>query len=183
MRRRRLVNLKTRPLQSLIDSRPDTSHRSSYRVTRTARFGRAPRVVAAKPSPRRAARVRSDVEKEFESNFTRMAHQQRFRSVREKLLELGEVTERVCRNYATYSDSHGTQFAVVKPLSDGGLRVGVGDFDGIAEHELAPAVGLGGSSRIQHQTTIESYEVVSGRQLGLLRRAYEAAQIEHEATA
>lgn len=156
------------------DSTPDTA--ASYRVARQARFGRAPRVLPAKPIAKRPARVRTDVEKDFEASFTRMAHLQRFRAVRTALLRIGDVHERVCRNYATYSDASGNQFAVVKPLSDGGLRVGVGAFEGIgARDDLSPATGLGSSSRIGHQFEIQSYQVIAGHQLGLLRRAYAAA--------
>ena len=163
-------------MQSFVARRPEARTRTpDHRAARQARFGRAPRVLPAEPTAKRPARRRSDVEKEFEKSFTRMAHLQRFRAVREAILKCGDVHERVCRHYATYSDSSGNQFAVVKPLSDGGLRVGVGDFDGVAGLLPDEASGLGGSSRINHQFELESYEVVSGRQLGWLRRAFASA--------
>ena len=163
-------------MQSFVARRPEARpEKSNFRVARQARFGRAPRVLPAEPTAKRPARKRSEIEKDFESSFTRMAHLQRFRAVREAVMKSGEVHERVCRNYATYSDTSGNQFAVVKPLSDGGLRIGVGDFDGIAAEIPDGASGLGGSSRINHQFELESFEAIAGRQLGWLRRAYESA--------
>jgi len=128
--------------------------------------------------PKRRSRRRSDIEKDFEEGFTRSAHLQRFRAVRDSVMSVGEVHERICRNYATYSDSSGNQFAVIKPLSDGGLRVGVGDFDEIDQSSLEPAVGLGSSSRVNNQFELESYEVISGKQLGFVRRAFLSAEEE-----
>lgn len=163
-------------MPSFVANRPETkTKKTDFRVARQARFGRAPRVLPAQPAAAAPARKRSDVEKDFESSFTRMAHVQRFRAVREAILKCGDVHERVCRNYATYSDSSGNQFAVVKPLSDGGLRIGVGDFDGIDEILPDAASGLGGSSRINRQFELESFEAVSGLQLGYLRRAFNSA--------
>ena len=152
-----------------------------FRVARQARFGRAPRIQvnpAAKPDRNTPARRRSDAEKDFEAAFTRMAHLQRFRGVRDAIRALGEVTQRTCRGYATFSDAHGTQFAVVKPLPDGGLRVGVGDFPDIASRQLDPASGLGGSSRINFQFELPGHRVLSGQHIGLLRRAFRAASAE-----
>lgn len=163
-------------MQSFVARRPEvTKEEPNFRVARQARFGRAPRVLPAEPTAKRPARRRSDTEKDFESSFTRMAHLQRFRAIREAITKCGDVHERVCRNYATYSDSSGNQFAVVKPLSDGGLRIGVGDFDGIAEVIPDAASGLGGSSRINHQFELESFEAIGGKQLGWLRRAFNSA--------
>ena len=146
----------------------------NFSVARMARFGRAPRVLPRSVDTGRPARVRSDIEKDFESSFTRMGHLQRYKAVRQVIKHLGDVTERVCRNYATFSDSHGNQFAVVKPLSDGGLRIGVGDHEDASIALLDPASGLGSSERINHQFELESYQVLSGQQIGHLRRAYEA---------
>ena len=171
------TNQLTKPqtlMKSLNATRP-TPAATKYRVARQARFGRAPRVLPARATAKRPARVRSDIEKEFEANFTRIAHLQRFRAVRDAIEKLGDMSIRICRSYATFSDTSGNQFAVVKPLSDGGLRVGVGVYEGIDNTGLQPAAGLGGSSRINHQFEIAGYEVISGRQLGHLRKAYRDA--------
>ncbi len=164
-------------LMSTLSVSPSKSQDQQFHVARQARFGRAPRILppAASIKSQRASRRRSDTEKAFESEFTRGAHLQRFQAVQQAVMQLGEVNERVCRSYATYSDSSGNQFAVIKPLSDGGLRIGVGDFEGISDANLDKSVGLGSSSRINCQFQLESFEVISGKQLGLLRRAYNAA--------
>lgn len=148
-----------------------TSTDRNFKVAKQARFGRAPRILPAQPVAARPSRVRSATERAFEASFTRGAHLQRFRGVRDGIELLGEVTQRTCRSYATFS-THGQQFAVVKPLSDGGLRIGVAlpeDFDASG---LDPASGLGGSSRVGHQFELQAHETLSGYQLGLLRRAF-----------
>ncbi len=160
--------------------RPNPSTTSSasserdFRVAATSRFGRAPRILPVAQAPKRASSRRSEVEREFEDGFTRAAHLQRYRGIRDSIQMLGDVTERVCRNYATFSNK-GQQFAVVKPLSDGGIRIGVALGEGCDVSDLDAASGLGGSSRVQHQFELESFEVLSGVQLSYLRRAFECA--------
>ena len=148
-----------------------------FHVASQARFGRAPRILPNVSLKRTAPSPRSEVQRDFESSFTRTAHLQRFRAVRDALLQLGEVHQRTCRNYATFSDSHGNQFAVVKPLSDGGLRIGLGDFESISNRGLEPASGVGSSSRINYQFELDGHHALSGTQLGLLRRAYQACEV------
>ena len=167
-------------MKSLDATRPAhaNSRTRNFRVAARGRFGRAPRILpAARPVGGEKAKreARSAAQKAFDGLFTRMAHRQRFRAVSEAIKLLGDVTERVCRSYATYSDSHGNQFAVIKPLSDGGLRIGVGEFADIDQLDLDPASGLGSSSRINRQFELASYEVISGRHIAMLRKAFAAS--------
>ena len=137
-----------------------------------ARFGRAPRVVIPSQINERARPERTSSTKAFDKRFSRMAHRVRFRNVARAMAQFGDdVHERICASYATYSVG-GTQFAVVKPLSGGGLRIGVAlpDADLLDDPQ-----GLGGSSRINGQFELKSYEPLRKRGKSRLQRAYEAA--------
>lgn len=151
-------------------TRTSTSDRP-FTVQR-ARFGRAPRVVIPSQVSKRARPERTSSTKAFDKNFARMAHRQRFRTVARAMAQFGEdVHERICASYATYSVG-GQQFAVVKPLTGGGLRIGVAVPDA---EQLDEPSGLGSSSNINGQFQLKSYEPLRRRGLGLLRAAYEHA--------
>ena len=140
-----------------------------------ARFGRAPRVVIPAQLNKPARPERTSASKAFDKRFSRMAHRLRFREVAKAMAQFGEgVHERVCSSYATYSVG-GTQFAVVKPLSDGGLRIGVAVPDAT---RLEEPCGIGSSDRINGQFELKSYQPLRRRGLGLLRAAYNKAVTE-----
>ena len=146
----------------------------SFTVQR-ARFGRAPRVVIPAQLSKPARPARTSASKAFDKKLSRMAHRLRFREVGKALAQFGDdVHERVCSSYATYSVG-GVQFAVVKPLSDGGLRIGVAVEDAA---RLEEPCGLGSSERINGQFELKSYEPLRRRGLGLLRAAYNEAVAE-----
>ena len=137
-----------------------------------ARFGRAPRVVIPSQIRKPARPERTSADAAFDRRFTRMAHRLRFREVGKTMAHFGaDVHERLCAAYATYSVG-GIQFAVVKPLSDGGLRIGVGLPE---EDGLDVPSGLGGSARITGQFELRSHEPLRNREIGWLRAAYDAA--------
>ena len=89
---------------------------------------------------------------------------------------LGEdVTEVQCRTYAGFSAA--TQFAIVAPTREGGLRVGVAlRQDAIAQPRyadvIAPAYGLGGSVRVNAAFDLPDGGVPTAAQQEVLAEAY-----------
>lgn len=137
-----------------------------------ARFGRAPRVVIPAQLRKPVRPERTGADAAFDKRFTRMAHRLRFREVGKAMAHFGDdVRERLCAAYATYSVG-GNQFAVVKPLSDGGLRIGVA-LPG--ERGLDEPSGLGSSGRITGQFELRSHEPLRSQEISWLRAAYDGA--------
>ena len=158
-----------------VTTRPSST--ANFTIQR-ARFGRAPRVVIPSQLKRTAPKpVRTSSDSAFDKRFSRMAHRLRFREVAKTMAHFGDVHERICKSYATYS-IRGVQFAVVKPLTDGRLRIGVALPD---DNDLNAPVGLGGSDRITGQFTLKSYEPLRGEQIGYLRSAFDGAVAEARA--
>ncbi len=153
---------------------PTTTTTQPYVMTR-ARFGRAPRIVLPSQLKKTERPARTSTDSAFDARFTRMAHRNRFREIAKAMGHFGEVSERICKTYATYSIG-GTQFAVVKPLSDGDIRVGVALPE--TDEALAAPSGLGNSDRINGQFELASHEALNGAQLGWLRKAYNSAVAE-----
>ena len=169
------LNPKPQPRMPSAATRTSASAPARPFTVQRARFGRAPRVVIPAQLGKPARPARTSASKAFDKKFSRMAHRLRFREVGKALAQFGDdVHERVCSSYATYSVG-GVQFAVVKPLSDGGLRIGVAVEDAA---RLEEPCGLGSSERINGQFELKSYEPLRRRGLGLLRAAYNEAVAE-----
>lgn len=86
-----------------------------------------------------------------------------------------DVREIQCRTYAGFSAA--TQFAIVAPGSEGGLRVGLAlRQDAVAQPRLAdvvaPAYGLGGSARVNAAFELPDAGVPTAAQRAVLTEAY-----------
>ena len=86
-------------------------------------------------------------------------------------LGLGDdVAARPCQTYVPFYAR--TQFAIIKPGTDGTLEVGLALPADFTHAELAPATGLGGSERITHRTSLPPDGSLTTGQRTVLAEAY-----------
>lgn len=94
-----------------------------------------------------------------------------YRQILEEIQKIGDdIKVKPCKTYIPFTRNK--QFLIVKP-SKVNLKIGLSLPDDFEHAKLEKAKGLGGSNRINFQTTIISRDKIDEDLIELIRQAYE----------